>query len=402
MRAQLENVQWLVSPDGRRALSEAAALMRKENLVVVTETLRRRLSPPQTHLVIELIQLRTRAKDKFARPEEMFFTDVGLQQATSEDVARYKANRFAPATVADLCCGIGGDLLALAGRAAAVGVECDPLCATLAEANCRALAMTRATVHTGDAASFPLSDFAAVHVDPDRRPEGRRTSQLKYCQPGEPLLTKLLRDVPAGAIKLAPATAVPDAWRGRVELEWISHRGQCRQQVVWFGALARREGIRSATLVGPGGEAMRTLSAGAASLRPSIAATIGRFVMEPDPAVLAAGLTEALANEHSLRRIQPGVAYLTGDAAPHDPALAVFAVEEVMPMDVKKIKACLRRRGIGELEIKKRGIDVDPQNLKRRLRVPGDAAATLLITPAKSGAVAILARRFDVSRVATT
>ena len=81
-----------------------------------------------------------RAREKFSQAERMFFTRKGLEQATDEQFAAYKASRFSDAgRVADLCCGIGGDLLALAAAAAAVAFDLDPVACLLAEANAAAL-----------------------------------------------------------------------------------------------------------------------------------------------------------------------------------------------------------------------------------------------------------------------
>jgi hypothetical protein len=119
---------------------------------------------------------------------------------------------------------------------------------------------------------------------------------------------------------------------------------------------------------------------------------VGRFLFEPDSAVLAAKLTGALAAEHGLAAVTPGIAYLTGDAPLDDAALACFEVLDQLPLRIKTLKNWLRERGIGRLEIKKRGVDLDPAHLRRQLHVAGDASATLLVTPL-AGRVAVIATR---------
>src|SRR5258708_3661743 len=198
----------------------------------------------------------------------------------------------------------------------------------------------------------------------------------------------------AAAIKRAPAAELPERWNGETELEWISRGGECRQLVAWFGPLAQMPGCRRATIVlttesrklevedgqqpigsGPS-YVVRTIE-GDPTVDLPLADRLGRYVAEPDSAVLAAGVTAPLAAEHRLAAIAPGIAYLTGDRAQADPALAWFEVIEALPFDLKRLKSLLRRRGIGRLEVKKRGVPHDPALVLRQLRVPGDQAGTL-------------------------
>jgi hypothetical protein len=132
---------------------------------------------------------------------------------------------------------------------------------------------------------------------------------------------------------------------------------------------------------------------GSPDVRLAIAGRVRRFVYEPDAAVIAAGLVGAIAEEHRCEAIAPNIAYLTADQPLHDPALAGFEVLETLPLDRKRLKATLRERGVGRLEIKKRGVEVNLDQLRRELQTPGENAATLLLAPLAGRATAILARR---------
>jgi hypothetical protein len=120
---------------------------------------------------------------------------------------------------------------------------------------------------------------------------------------------------------------------------------------------------------------------------------VGRYVFDPDPAVLASGLTAVLAEAHGLAAVTGGISYLTGDRPIDDPALACFQVSEVLPLDRKRLRSLLESRGIGRLEIKKRGVSDDPEQLRRQLRLRGDRAAVLLVAPIAGTVTAILAER---------
>lgn len=398
---ELADYRWLLGDEGRQWIAQVAD--DPQTLVVQADRLRKQLSAQRTHLVLEQVELRRRAREKFGEwADRMFLTRVGLEQATDRFVAQYKASRFpAGEPVADLCCGIGGDLLGLAGRGTAVGVDLDPVVALVAEANLAVLeALGSATVQVGDVASVDLRSFEAWHMDPDRRPQGHRTTHVEYYEPPLPAIERMLADSSQAALKLAPAAEVPEAWAEQAELEWISRDRQCRQLVAWFGSLTTQPGQRRATIVASSNASplvLRTLL-GAEDERPPVAVEIGRYVFDPDAAVLAAKLVGTLAAEHRLAALGPSVAYLTGDQAVDDPALACFEVTDVLPFDLKRLKQLLRSRGIGRLEIKKRAVRQEPEQLRRQLGLSGDHSAVLLLAPVNERTTAILAQRVVGSR----
>jgi hypothetical protein len=194
--------------------------------------------------------------------------------------------------------------------------------------------------------------------------------------------------------KLAPAAELPPGWNQRAELEWIGRDRQCRQLVAWFGELAKHPGLRRATVLGKTSQECRTFT-GAPGAFPPLAAGVERYVFEPDAAVLAANLTGALAAEHGLTSLAPDSAYLTGDRPIADVALSAFEVDEILPYDLKRLRALLRERDIGRLEVKKRGVADDPEKVRRQLKVPGDHSATLLLARVGRKTLAILARRLE-------
>ena len=130
-----------------------------------------------------------------------------------------------------------------------------------------------------------------------------------------------------------------------------------------------------------------------------ICTALGRYVYEPDAAVLAAGLDGELAAEHGLAAVSTGIAYLTGDVLIEDGALAAFEIQEQLPLDLKKLRGLLRERGIGRLEIKKRGVPHDPQQLRGQLGLRGENEATLILTRYQRQAIALLCRRTAVHMV---
>ncbi len=398
----LADYRWLVSPAAAGPLARAAA---EPDLLARAAALRSELTAGQARLVLEQVSLRQRAVKKFAAASRLFFTPMGLQQATDGWIAAYKARRFVGLPrVVDYCCGIGGDLMALAPQGPAVGVDRDPVAALLAEANCRAVldlargpagdadANCPVVVHVGEVASLSPAADEAWHIDPDRRATGRRSTHVEWHDPPAEMIDRMLATVPAGAIKLAPAAELPEAWREQAEWEWISSARECRQLIGWFGPLAQRPGAHRATLVSRAGLPPASIVAEPDVACP-VAESVGRHVFDPDPAVVAAGLVGAIAVEHGLSALVSGGAYLTADRALAHPLLAGFAVREVMPWDVRRLKRLLRERRIGRLEVKQRGTRHDPAAVARELKVAGDESATLILFRRGKSVVAILAER---------
>jgi hypothetical protein len=397
---EIADYEWLTGAEAASLAAELAAS--QQPLHRVLAQLRRRLSPGRAHLVVELVELRRRAAAKFAAAQRMFFTRTALEQATDQWLAAYKAARFAAhGPIADLCCGIGGDLLALASRAVVVGVDRDPIVALLAAANARAVLAPDDAAHVSVRAEaverFDLSGVAAWHVDPDRRPAGRRTSSPAWSSPEAAVIGRMLALAPHAAIKLAPAAKLPAGWTERCELEWISRGGECRQLAAWHGNLAHSPGQRRATILpatysAACGLAPRTI-VGPANESIPIASAPDRYVFDVDPSVTAAHLKGVLAAEHGLCALAAGATYLTGPAAIHDAALDGFEVIDVLPLRGPTLVKYFCERGIGELEIKKRNVDVEPEKLRRELKLRGDRSATLLVTPINGRATAIVGNR---------
>lgn len=395
----LDDYQWLVSDDAARWLARARDELAESRgaTPAFLARLRKDLSAERAALVVEQAELRKRARDKFARAEELYFTRKGLEQATDDMVAAFKASRFPNGPLADLCCGIGGDAMALAIHTQTrsvskgiVAIDLDPSSAILATANLE-VAGGCGTAAVADAVDFPVSDVAAWHIDPDRRSSGRRTTRVDLFAPSLQSIDKMLARNPYAAVKLAPAADAPEHWARQAELCWLGSRGECRQQVGWFGSLAEHPGRRSGVVVDARG-GPRTV-VGMASAAMPVANQIGRHLYEPHAAILAAGLSGGLAREHELAAVSPGIAYLTADALIDEPALDAFEVLEILPLDQKRLKAYLRERNIGRLEVKKRGVDIDPEKLRKSVVARGENAAMLILSPLGGLVRAIVACR---------
>lgn len=386
----------LLTPDGLRLVDELGAIDSADDVTRTVSRLRAAgLAPELVSAAVGQARLRTRARAKFGEfADRMLFTRAGLEQATRLSVGARHAGRFRDAgmtRVADLGCGIGGDALAFAGIGLDVlAVDADETTAALAAYNLAPFG-DAATVRHAGAEDSDLTGIDAVWLDPARRTAGHaETTRVGAADWSPPLdwVFALAARRPAG-IKLGPAfdrALIPtDA-----EAQWISVDGSTIELVVWTGALAR-PGIRRAALVIRGGAAAELTADGDAEdaeVRP-----LGAFVHEPEGAVIRARLIGEVARRLDAGMLAPGIAYLTSDAEATSPFAQSFRVREELPTDVKALARTLREREIGTLEIKKRGVDIDPAVLRTKLKLRGPRTATLILTRAGSSRVALLAER---------
>lgn len=327
-------------------------------------------------------KLRAKAAGKFGPfAERMLFTEAGLEQATRLRVAALHAGRFQSAglsRIADLGCGIGGDALAFASLDLEVtAVELDEVTAAIAAYNL-ALWPNAIVVHA-DVTAFDLGGFDGVYLDPARRTAGHQnTSRLSDPADYSPTLETAFGigdRLPTG-IKLGPGidrNLIPAG----AEAQWVSVDRDVVELGLWFGALARPGIRRSALVLGEHGTAELSSSEDSADVETG---TLGGFLYEPDGAVIRSRLIGDLGRRIGATMLSDGIAYLTSDTELETPFAACFRVIETFPLDERRVKRELAARGIGSLEIKKRGVDVDPAAFRKKLSLHGPESATLVLT----------------------
>ncbi|MDQ1129241.1 SAM-dependent methyltransferase [Microbacterium sp. SORGH_AS_0888] len=395
---EMPELRELLTPVGLGLIDEVGELATTDAVAAAVGRLRRAgHSPELVTAVVGQARLRTKARGKFgALADRMLLTRAGLEQATRLEVAALHAARFRDAgvtRVADLGCGIGGDSLGFAGLGMRVlAVDADDVTAALAAYN---LAPYDAEVRCARAEDVELDGVDGLWLDPARRTAGhgetRRVSTSDYT-PALDWAFATARRLPTG-IKLGPAFERGDI-PADAEAQWIGVDGSTIELVLWWGALAR-EGVRRAALVIRGGTAHELTAA--TDAEDAEVRQLGAFLHEPDGAVIRARLIGDVARALQAGMLDERIAYLTSDAPLTSPFVQSFRVREELPADPAKLSKALRARGIGRLEIKKRGVDVDPAALRTRLKLAGDGAATLLLTRTAAGRRAILADRVGAS-----
>ena len=381
----LATFEQLLSPAGQLLLEEVAERAGVESDLGLGTRLRRTYAPELVAAAVTQHHLRGKAVSKFGIDAAgMYFTHDALEQSTRMRVASHRAGRLASAgvtSVVDLGCGIGGDLIALARAGLKVrGVELDPVRAAIASANLRALELDGEVV-CADARSVGIGADEVAFIDPARRDGRGRTFSTSDLQPPWDWVRQLL--VGRAVAKLMPGLA-HDAVPHGVEAEWVSDGGSLVEACLWGAPFATA--TRRATVLPSGAELVSTGE-------PVAVADVGAYLYEPDDAVIRAGVVSELAATIGGWLPDPHIAYVGSDAVHSTPFARGFRIIDELPFREKPLKAALQVRRIGTLTVKKRGVDIVPEELIRRLKLKGPNSATVIMTRVLGDGRAFLVER---------
>ncbi|WP_313812774.1 THUMP-like domain-containing protein [Glutamicibacter sp.] len=382
----------LLSAEGWSLLStiDPSMVATKDAAWSLNEKLRREGHDAQVvRAVMAQAELRYRARVKFGPfADSLIFTPAGLEQATRLTIAGLHARRFANAGcthVADLGCGIGTDSIALASAGLQVtAVEMDET--TAAATTLNLMPFENATVIHGSAQDTDLAGIDGVWLDPARRTDVKgSTRRLFDPEAFSPPLSFVEQLVDSGldvGVKLGPGMpheAIPET----AEAVWISDHGSVIEACLWFGRLRRQDIARAALVIDKDGahELTSPLAVDADAAAP--VGELGEHIYEPDGAVIRSHLISTLLESTGGHLLDEHIAYFTHDEKLATPFAKGFKVIAVHDYNVKKLRSWVKSNGIGTLDIKKRGVDVTPEELRRILLagVPKSAKnkATLIL-----------------------
>jgi len=225
-----------------------------------------------------------------------------------------------------------------------------------------------------------------VHVDPDQRTAAGRSRRVEQLQPPLEFLVKVTRTARGGAIKLSPAANFGGKFTG-VETELISLHGECKEATIWFGECAQPERWRATSL--PSGETLSGIPLDALADRSGL----GRYLLDPDPAIVRAGLVDQLCEKHQLRRLDEAEEYLTADDLPETDFVTAFEVLAELPNNERRLNKADGQQGWREVEIKSRHLPIDADNIRKRLSLTGDSRGSIIICRVNGRSKIVLARR---------
>ena len=333
---------------------------------------------------IDLVDARRRGEAKFGSfAERMLLDRVGVEQASALPVARVKATRMRRLVGGagdgfDLCCGVGGDAVALAEAGFDLTlVDADAGRLFMAEHNVRCCAQRTPRTRCAEVRSLELPSDAAVHLDPDRRPAGKRRFDPADCEPGLDFIERLAARGAPSAIKLAPG--VDSARLPRGETQWISHAGRLRQAVLWTGPVEAGHRATRVAACDPTERRVEAEELAGWPGAPPPSVDVSRHVYEADPAVERAELLYLLCEAHALAEAYPGLGLLTGEGRVASPWLTGFELLARMPWREKRVKAEAARLDAGVVEVKTRDKAVDTDRAQKALRGRGERRLTVFV-----------------------
>lgn len=376
----------LFTPEALTLLASVGDLDAKADVLKLVSSLRAEgYDAGLVAAVLTQAKLRRRARKKFGDfADGMLFTEDGLEQASRLQAAALHAGRFRGAgitQVADLGCGLGAESMAMGAIDLNVrAFEIDEITAALAVFNLGAF--DNVEVEQADITTLDLSQFEALFFDPARRDlDGKGERAARKFDPAQfapnfDWVLEQARTKPTG-IKVGPGHP-HDAIPQDAEAQWLSIDGDLVELGLWFGEVKRPRVSRAATVVNASGR--HEIVSETFESEPAEVAGLKQFIYEPDNAVVRSHLIADLAREVGATLISPEIAYLSSDEEIDSPMMRGFRVLDEMAFDRKKLKASLRDRNIGILEIKKRGVDVVPEQLRKELSLKGEIAATLILT----------------------
>lgn len=362
------------SEAGERALREVAAHQLTEATLVADIASVRTSFGERATTLVETTLLRRKAAAKFADPSGWLFSDEALQQATAEPVAAHRARRLAGADVHDATCSIGTELAALRNSASrVVGSDIDPVRLAMARHNVADVDLCRAD------ALRPITRDTVVLVDPARRSGGRRRFDPRDYAPALDALLDVYRGREL-VVKAAPGIDFDELSRlgfdGEIELTSLA--GSVREASLWSAGLAGDGVTRRATILDTG-EGLTDAGPDDCMVAPA-----GRWIIDPDGAVVRAGLVRHYAARHGLWQLDPDIAYLSGERLPEN--VRGFEVLEELNYSERRLRQALSARDVGAVEILVRGVGVDPDALRARLRLRGSQPVSVVIARIGSGA----------------
>lgn len=307
--------------------------------------------------------LRRRARAKFARAEVMLFDRDGLEMATHERVAMFHANQFpSGGMVADLCCGVGGDLVALARRGPTIAFETDLQRAEYARHNLQVHDL-QAEVVTGQADLATLK-VDAVFADPQRRGE------QGY---GEPDPRQLISRFDRVGIKLGTAIDIEQASNDlNASVLAVSFQGECRE----LFAMCDRTDERPTGAIHI--ETGKVLTSGGF---PPIVDEPGAFLFHADPAAIKARCLATLCSQENLQALGDSDGYLTGDECADSPWLRPYRVLWHGTADRKHTQHALQSLDARIAEVKTRRTPRPASQILADYKPAGPRALTLAVWP---------------------
>lgn len=395
MSVSLDDLLFLTSTRGAALLERLRiADLRDANVLTLITALRKEYPAEDARAAVELARVRAKAVEKFAADaHKMYFTRNALEQASDPRISRYRATPSGGEQVVDVCCGIGADTLAFAAVGAHVtGIDFDPVRVQIAALNAEALGLN-AAFRVEDARAFaPESNVQRLFFDPARRDEdGKRIHHVDAYEPPLSLIRnwKVFRS----SAKLSPGVNIDQVRAYGGDLEFISVEGELKEASlgIFNGGVGGDLMLQAVLIIGD-----KVLKWGHAD--EPVESFVGEprgWLIEPDAALIRAGLVANAAHRWHGTQLDESIAYITADEKPESEWARAWHILDWMPFNLKKLRDHLRDHRIGTVTVKKRGTAVTPDTLIPQLKLKGDLSRTLILTRFAGQQIVLIAEDYE-------
>jgi hypothetical protein len=371
---QIENITNFLQKDKNREFLSTLQANPNLNINQIQRLIQDNPDKPIRDLLSQ-IELQRHISWKVNSADQFIFTRKGAEQCSSSEVAAYHGSKFSHfKIVADLCCGVGLDLMHLASHKARVyAIDNDKETLLAASYNCEITGLKNIIFRWERAEEF--NEFAeAVFIDPDRRNEGRRSVKAEEYSPNWQQILKLNMRYPDMAVKLSPLFDFRNAdLPENSTLEFVSELGTLKEVLLCLGKLSTPGVIRKAVLL-PSGIILGNDRSNGSEFSP-----IKEYIYEPDPAIIRGGLVKELARKINYQMIDRRSALLTSTNPAREDFGRLYKVDTILPYSFRKLQKFIKNNNIGQLIIKTRGLSESVESLRKRLKLRGSGKALILI-----------------------
>lgn len=416
---QIEDYEWLSTPQAQQRWRDLCNEI-SVNSASMLKRLRSTLTTNQASVLIEQLDLIALAKRKVSDPQQWFWTRQLLEQSSDQETASDTACDFPPQSrVIDVCCGAGADSVALANqRHSVTSIDRCPIACELTKHNAMSHGLNIEVFNreAGNSLDVPR-DY--IHIDPDRRADGSRSSSLDRLSPTWDTIAQLLKRCRGMSLKLAPGTRADLKGMARNKesipesLRFLSKDGSVRQQR-WYWGLERwpTDSITASMFLNTSSSrrAMQffaakhtippnantstspgwfheTFSLDDMATSEDMAVTDKplEFVADYDPSIRAAELSSSFAHRYGWQLIDSNSGYVTASKTLVHPMVRWFQVVDILPLDKRQIKSYVRESRVYAWELKSRGLEVDLTALRKILPCDSNSDETRTILCLKIG-----------------
>lgn len=327
---------------------------------------------------------------------KLLYTPLSLEQSSGERTAAYKASFMSGTRAIDLSGGLGIDAMFLSQVfKEVVYCERDSLLCALVEHNLKVSGVDNVKVRNGESisllAEYPDNSFDWIFVDPARREEGRRSIALDAASPDVVASHDLLlRHAQRVCIKASPALEISGLKKLLPALQTIvvvSVDRECKEILLLLKRAYPADGPVQvkAVCLNAFTEEITEVAGGNSDAPRVVGTAVKEYLYEPDPAIIKARLSAALARDSGLQFVNRSVDYLTADRKIEAFPGRTFRVVECVTYKPKSFRAFLERHAITGASIQRRDFPLSADELRKKYRLLESERAFLFFTKDATG-----------------